>query len=356
LGTVAQYSNVSNDGKYQATLRRWGSAALQFLCDKSGITMLVSAIIPAYNASRFIRETLDSVVQQTHRDLEIIIVDDGSTDDTVRIVTEIQKKDSRLSLYRQTNQGAAVARNLGIEKSKADFIAFLDADDLWHPTKIEKQHDLLLASSDDVGLVYTYSRMIDTDGYIQGHTGARIFRRGHAFDYLLVSNFVGNGSTAMVRRKCLPSLNPFDPGQNGNEDTFFYLRIAAKYKVDVVPEFLIGYRWNTGQNNSTNFDQQILSYESMIAKIYHMYPNISKRVFDWSEAGFYLSYVQTLFKKGRYKQSATIFLKKVAKTPTFVCAPPFRRLVILATKAAYRKIFKVRTERRRYFDMDPKST
>jgi glycosyltransferase involved in cell wall biosynthesis len=318
--------------------------------------VLVSVIIPAFNASKFIRETLDSVIQQTHRDLEIIVVDDGSTDDTVRIVTEIQKKDSRVTLYRQANQGASVARNLGIEKSKADYIAFLDADDLWHPTKIEKQHDLLVASSDDVGLVYTYSRMIDIDGYIQGHTGACILKRGHAFHYLLVSNFVGNGSTAMVRRKCLPSPKPFDPEQNGNEDIFFYLRIAAKYKVDVVPEFLIGYRWNTGQNNSTNFDRQIFSYESMIGKIRRMYPNIPRRILHWSEAGFYLSYAQTLFKKGRYKQSVTVFLTKVVMTPTFVCTPPFRRLVILAAKASYRKILRIRSERRRYFDMEPGAT
>jgi glycosyltransferase involved in cell wall biosynthesis len=319
------------------------------------MTVLVSVIIPAFNASKFIRETLDSVIQQTHRDLEIIVVDDGSTDDTVTIVTEIQKKDSRVTLYRQANQGVSVARNLGIEKSKADFIAFLDADDLWHPTKIEKQHDLLLASSDDVGLVYTYSRMIDIDGYIQGHTGARIFKRGHAFHYLLVSNFVGNGSTAMVRRKCLPRPKPFDPGQMGNDDVFFYLRIAAKYKVDVVPEFLIGYRWNTGQNKSSNLDRQIHSYESMIEKICHMYPNIPRRVLHWSEAGFYLSHAQTLFKKGSYKQSVTLFLTKVVMTPTFVCAPPFRHMVILAAKAAYRKIFRVRSERRRYFDMEPRA-
>jgi hypothetical protein len=94
---------------------------------------------------------------------------------------------------------------------------------------------------------------------------------------------------AMVRRKCLPSMNPFDPGQKANEDAFFYLRIVAKYKVDVVPEFLIGYRWNTGQNNSTNLNRQILSYESMIEKICRMDPNIPRRVLHWSEAGFYLS-------------------------------------------------------------------
>jgi hypothetical protein len=81
----------------------------------------------------------------------------------------------------------------------------------------------------------------------------------------------------------------FRPRQKANEDAFFYLRIAAKYKVDVVPEFLIGYRWNTGQNNSTNLNRQILSYESMIEKICRMDPNIPRRVLHWSEAGFYLS-------------------------------------------------------------------
>jgi glycosyltransferase involved in cell wall biosynthesis len=316
--------------------------------------MLVSVIIPAYNASKFIQETLNAVIQQTHRDLEIIVVDDGSTDDTARIVKGVQKEDSRVTLYRQANQGASVARNLGIEKSKGDFIAFLDADDLWHPTKIEKQHDLLLTSSEDVGLVYSYCRMIDLDGYIQGHTGASIFMQGHSFQYLLVSNFIANGSTAMVRRKCLPGPQPFDPSQNGNDDFFFYLCVAAKYKVDVVPEFLVGYRWNTGSNKSAALTRQVQSYESMIKKISCTYPSIPRRVLRWSEAGFFLSYAQTLFKKGRYKAAANLLLTKVVVVPTFVFAPPFRRLVILAAKAAYRKIFRVRSERRRFFDIDPR--
>jgi glycosyltransferase involved in cell wall biosynthesis len=115
------------------------------MIQRFGKIVLVSVIIPAHNASRFLRQTLESVVRQTHQDLEIIVVDDGSTDNTVRIAVGIQKQDSKVTLYRQANQGASVARNLGIEKSKGNFIAFLDADDLWHPTKIEKQHDLLLA-------------------------------------------------------------------------------------------------------------------------------------------------------------------------------------------------------------------
>jgi len=324
------------------------------MIQRFGKIVLVSVIIPAYNASRFLRQTLESVVRQTHRDLEIIVVDDGSTDNTVRIVEGIQKQDPRVALYRQVNQGAAVARNLGIEKSKGNFIAFLDADDLWHPTKIQKQHDLLLALPQDVGLVYSYCRMIDVDSYIQGYTGANIFKRGWAFHALLVSNFVGNGSTAMVRRKCLPEQNQFDLEQRGNEDFLFYLCMAAKFKVDVVPEFLVGYRWNTSQNNSANLDRQTRSYRQMMKKLSYMYPNIPKRTLRWSKAAFYLSHAQVLFKKGEYNAAAYYLLTEVVVVPSFIFAPPLRRSATLAVKAAYRTICRVPSERRQFLDVDPR--
>src|SRR5438874_4376035 len=100
---------------------------------------LISVIIPAYNAEQFIERTIDSASQQTHRNLEIIVVDDGSTDQTASIVKRLTKKDRRLRLIRQPNAGVAAARNRGIKESRGDYLAPLDSDDLWHHTKLEKQ-------------------------------------------------------------------------------------------------------------------------------------------------------------------------------------------------------------------------
>ena len=122
---------------------------------------LVSAIIPAYNARKFIQKTLDSIIQQTYTNLEIIVVDDGSNDDTAAVVMTNLNTDKRIRFFRQPNLGVAAARNLAIEHSKGEFIAPCDADDLWHPQKIEKQIQCMTVSDDNVGLVYVWTELID---------------------------------------------------------------------------------------------------------------------------------------------------------------------------------------------------
>jgi glycosyltransferase involved in cell wall biosynthesis len=94
---------------------------------------LVSVIIPAYNAENFIAKTLESVLSQTYQNIEVLVVDDGSTDTTAEIVKSFVQKDSRVSLLQQSNAGVAAARNLAIEKSKGEYIAPIDADDIWYP-------------------------------------------------------------------------------------------------------------------------------------------------------------------------------------------------------------------------------
>lgn len=98
----------------------------------------VAVVIPAYNARNYLAQTLQSVIDQTHRALEIVIVDDGSTDDTASICRHFAASDPRIRIVSTENRGVAAARNTGIEASKSDYIAFLDADDLWHRTYIER--------------------------------------------------------------------------------------------------------------------------------------------------------------------------------------------------------------------------
>ncbi len=113
---------------------------------------LVSVVIPAFNASTYIERTLRSVMRQTYAALEIVVVNDGSTDHTAKLVEQIAASDSRIRLLSTPNRGVAAARNTGIEASSGRFVAFLDADDLWHPTKIEKQVNALKRLSPRTGL------------------------------------------------------------------------------------------------------------------------------------------------------------------------------------------------------------
>lgn len=104
----------------------------------------VSVIIPAYNAEAFIGRTLESVLAQTYENIEVLVVDDGSRDRTAEIVASFAQKDSRVILLKQQNAGVAAARNLAIEKSRGEYIAPLDADDIWYPSKLDKQVQCIL--------------------------------------------------------------------------------------------------------------------------------------------------------------------------------------------------------------------
>ena len=129
---------------------------------------LISVIIPAYNAEIFIRRTLDSILAQTYTNIEILVVDDGSQDRTAEIVESFVEKDSRVTLLKQKNAGVATARNLAIEKSNGEYIAPIDADDIWYPQKLEKQAQCILEADQSIGLVYAWSVRIDEDDVIVG--------------------------------------------------------------------------------------------------------------------------------------------------------------------------------------------
>ena len=207
---------------------------------------LVSVVIPAYNTANTINETLHSVRAQTHANLEIIIVDDGSKDDTLSIAQSHAEADSRVRIVCKPNGGVASARNLGAEHAKAEFLAFVDADDLWAPTKIELQLARLKAGGPEMGLVYCWSSIIDADSRVTALTLGAQFE-GVVLPELLTNNFIGNGSCALVRRAAFEKALGFEPalraaGAEGCEDILFYSRVAEHYLFGVVDDFLVGYR------------------------------------------------------------------------------------------------------------------
>jgi glycosyltransferase involved in cell wall biosynthesis len=203
-------------------------------------------VIPACNAAETLPETLGSVCNQTYGNLDIIVVDDGSTDDTAAIVQRHRAQDPRLRLVQQRNGGVASARNAGIDAAAGDFVAFIDADDLWHPTKIAKQMALLLSASSTMALVYAPFRLIGADGRVLssqhriGVDGWVLYRHFHV-------NLVGNGSAILVRKAVLKEVGGFDTSlraahAEGCEDLLLQLQIAARYQFGEVPEYLVGYR------------------------------------------------------------------------------------------------------------------
>jgi glycosyltransferase involved in cell wall biosynthesis len=200
----------------------------------------VSVVVPNYNCGRCLAEAVESALAQSYTACELIVVDDGSTDGSVKV---LERYSSRLRIVRQSNRGVSAARNRGIQESRGELIAFLDADDVWRADKLEKQVPLF--ANPAVGLVHCALEYIDESGRSLGTnlTG----RRGHVLRHiaLLRGTVVQASSSAVVRRECFGKAGLFDVDLSTSADWDMWRRIACYYDVDVVREPLIRYRLRT---------------------------------------------------------------------------------------------------------------
>ena len=188
-------------------------------------TPTVTVVIPSYNSLRYIAETMETVFNQTYQDFEVLIVNDGSTDGTAEWIEQLSKKESRVRMISQANKGLPGARNTGIKQARGKYIAILDADDLWEPTKLEKQVDSL-DNNPEVGLCYTWTALADSEGNSTGRVVAS-HAQGNVWQQLTEMNMVCCGSTPMIRRSCFDDVGLFDENLRFSEDWDMWLRIAA---------------------------------------------------------------------------------------------------------------------------------
>src|SRR5690606_38333668 len=212
----------------------------------------ISVIIPAYNAEKFLPETLDSVLDQTFGDLEIIIVDDGSTDGTLEAGhAYAARHPDRIRCLHQENRGVAAARNLGARESRGDILAFLDADDTWLPEKLEAQMAFWEANP-RYGLLYSDVYAMTEDGKV-GRTMMRFKhpRSGRIFPYLLGENFVSI-PTALVRKEFYLKAGGFleDRALMGTEDHHFWLKVSRHCEGGFIDRPLSRYRIRQGSLSS----------------------------------------------------------------------------------------------------------
>lgn len=207
----------------------------------------VSVVIPAYNAARTLPETLASALAQTHRDLEVVVVDDGSTDDTAAVARDAG--DDRVRVVSVANGGVARARNTGIREASGDFVAFLDADDLWRPTKLERQFEVLSARR-DVGACFAGAERIDEHDRTVEVIPAREY--ANYCEALLLYSVVVSGScsSGMVRRELAVEIDGFDPGFSQTADWDFWLRLSRITTFAPVAEPLVLYRTYEGNMSS----------------------------------------------------------------------------------------------------------
>ncbi len=251
---------------------------------------LVSVIIPAYNAAAFIGATLESVRAQTYDTLEMIVVDDGSTDHTARIVEAHAAADPRLRLIRQANQGVATARNVAAASATGVYLAPIDADDVWLPTKIARQVASMELAGPTVGLCYTWWLGIDGDGVTQMHSHPwRV--EGAIADAHVAMNFIGNASVPMFRREVFDRVGGYGDAfwtarAQGCEDWDLSLRIAESCRVSVVEEYLTGYRRVAG-TMSGSLDTMARSHLLMLERLKARRPDVPPVLLRWSVGQLY---------------------------------------------------------------------
>lgn len=248
----------------------------------------VSVVIPAYNAERTIGATLDSVLAQSLRDFEIIVVNDGSRDETGAVLgSYAARHPDRITVIHQQNMGQAAARNNGIAAARGRFIAFNDADDVWAPEKLERQLHFL-ESNPEIGLCYTEGMTIDEHGREKVPFGATPEFTGRCFETLITRNNI-IGSSVMVRRAVLDDVGAFNPALRACENWELWTRIARKYPLALIDEKLSFYRQH-GSNMSKDIDRM---RENRLAAIQHnrrQYDGVVSNIEALTRNALYLAY------------------------------------------------------------------
>lgn len=248
---------------------------------------IISVIIPAYNAQRTILATIESVQQQTFKDIEIIVINDGSSDRTLEILETIN--DRRLKVYSYPNGGLPTARNRGIALAKGQYLSFIDADDLWTPDKLEKQL-AALQRNPKASVAYSWTAvMLESKNYLgklDFFSGKRVAFTGDVYAKLLVNNFIGNGSNILVKKEAIDLVGNFDPGFKSCEDWDYFLRLAAKCRFVVVPEHQILYRKTATTMSSKGLVMETEGLK-VINKVFQTVPQKLQHLKKRSIANFY---------------------------------------------------------------------
>lgn len=224
----------------------------------------VSVITCTYNCAQYLPSAIESVLDQTYEDLELILVDDGSTDDTPAVV-ETYLKDERVRYYRLNHLGHASAKNVGLRLAQAPLVAFLDADDLWLATKLERQLALFQADP-TLGVVYTPSLLMDATGR-ELEKKQPAFFRGQVLDELFRTNFVCF-SSSMVRAEVFHTVGMFDEELPLAVDFDLWLRVAMHYRFDYVAEPLVKYRTGHG-NLSSRLEERLTIVNAIMDRFLH---------------------------------------------------------------------------------------
>lgn len=301
---------------------------------------LISVIMPVYNVEAYVAQAIRSVLAQTHKRFELIIVDDGGQDASLAIARGFS--DERIKIVSQQNRGLAGARNTGISHARGDYVALLDSDDCWDPAKL-MLHAIHLRKNPDVDVSYSGSRLIDEDGRPLG-VAMRPRLSGIDAGHILKRNPVGNGSAPVIRRTALDRVahpHPedasrtcwFDESFRQSEDIEMWLRMAAGHgcKFEGISGLLTDYRI-IGGGLSANIVRQYESWQRAIEKTRSYAPELLARHED-AAAAFQLRYLaRRAIQLGDYAFARSLTRQALARYPAILLEEP-RKTAVTALAA-----------------------
>lgn len=274
----------------------------------------VSVVITCYNYGKYLEGCLMSVIKQTYKDIEIIVVDDGSTDNTIEVMGYFKETPNIIYIW-QENSGQTRAKNVGIKSSTGNYVAFLDADDRWCPDKLEKQ--MTCFENDKNGVVYCRAKYLDendqpldyemTDPYLQP-------RRGFVTDWLFYNNFVQFSST-VVRKECFEKFGTFDESLKMAIDWDLWLRLSTAYTFDYVDERLFYYRMGHSGQMSRNVEERQRCCDRIKQKFLMKYPDLLTRQTVRKANAIFCCNRGEYFRKINKEKSAKYFWRAISNNP-----------------------------------------
>jgi len=294
----------------------------------------ISVIIPVYNGEKTIQKTIESVLQQTYSDFEIIVINSGSVDSTLDIVSQIN--DPRIKLITYNKANVAINRNRGLTHASGEFIAFLDADDIWTEDKLESQYQALKKHPEAI-LAYSWTDAIDEMGKFL-RVCSHASWRGDVYAQILLDDFIGSGSNVMVRSCAFDQIGNFNETLTNAEDTDMWLRLASCYHFIPVEKVQVFYRISSSSKSNTNLLGLEISNLKVIRESFVNAPPSLQYLKRHRIANLYkyLSYKALTVTPGKQKnlQVMRFLWESVKNDPTLIHKPiiykAFLKLILMA--------------------------
>jgi len=290
---------------------------------------LVTTIIPAYNVASTLQRTLKSAIAQTYPLHEILVIDDGSNDATGQLADEIAARNPMVRVIHQDNRGLPGARNRGIDEAAGDFVAPLDADDVWHPEKIARQVAAIEAMP-QAGLAYAWFRRIDgEDRVLPGSASPQV--EGWVFHQHLARNFISNGSSPLIRTEIARTLR-YDESFTSCEDYLFQLQVARQYRFACVPAYLTGYRLSAN-GMSRHVERMIRAHLRMFDFIRAASAPAARHIIDGRVAALYVELARNRIRRGHPAEAIRALTQALTIAPSSAIAAVVAQLRLASSRA-----------------------